>query len=57
MKKEWPEFATMPLLAMRFRGTLKSKSVGKLGAWLREPQKSGHRTAQGDIGAVRNADH
>lgn len=41
MKKDWPEFATMRRLAMRFRGMLKSKSVGKLGAWLRDAQKSG----------------
>jgi transposase len=46
----------------RFRGMLGSKSVGKLGAWLRDAQKSGlyamqrfARTAQRDIDAVRNA--
>jgi len=62
MKKDWPEFATMRRLAMRFRGMLKSKSVGKLGAWLKDAQKSGlyamqrfARTAQRDIDAVRNA--
>ena len=62
MKKDWPEFATMRRLAMRFRGMLKSKSVGELGAWLRDAQKSGlyamqrfARTAQRDIDAVRNA--
>lgn len=62
MKKDWPEFATMRRLAMRFRGLLKSKSAGKLGAWLRDAQKSGlyamqrfSRTLQRDIEAVRNA--
>lgn len=62
MKKDWPEFATMRRLAMRFRGMLKSKNVGKLGAWLKDAQKSGlyamqrfARTAQRDIDAVRNA--
>jgi transposase len=62
MKEDWPEFATMRRLAMRFRGLLKSKSASKLGAWLRDAQKSGlyamqrfARTAQRDIDAVRNA--
>jgi transposase len=62
MKDDWPEFATMRRLAMRFRGMLKSKSASKLGAWLRDAQKSGlyamqrfARTAQRDIDAVRNA--
>jgi len=62
LKKDWPEFATMLRLAMRFRGMLKSKSVGKLGSWLKDAQKSGlyamqrfARTAQRDIDAVRNA--
>jgi hypothetical protein len=40
MKKDWPEFATMRRLAMRFRGMLKSKSVGKLGAWLKDAQRN-----------------
>ena len=40
MKKDWPEFATMRQLAMRFRGMLKSKSVSKLGGWLKDAQKS-----------------
>jgi hypothetical protein len=31
----------MRRLAMRFRGMLKSKSVGKLGSWLKDAQKSG----------------
>jgi transposase len=62
MKKDWPEFATMRRLAMRFRGLIKSKSASKLGGWLRDAQKSGlyamqrfARTAQRDIDAVRNA--
>jgi transposase len=62
MKEDWPEFATMRQLAMRFRGMLKSKSVSKLGAWLRDAQQSGlyamqrfSRTLQRDIEAVRNA--
>ncbi|WP_281431659.1 transposase [Methylocystis sp. H62] len=62
MKKDWPEFATMRQLAMRFRGMFKCKSVGKLGAWLRDAQKSGlyamqrfSRTLQRDIEAVRSA--
>lgn len=33
--------APMRRLAMRFRGMLKSKSVGKLGVWLKDAQKSG----------------
>lgn len=52
----------MRQLATRIRGMLKSKSVSKLGAWLRDAQKSGlyamqrfsHRL-QRDIDAVRNA--
>jgi transposase len=62
MKKDWPEFATMRRLAMRFRGLIKSKSASKLDGWLRDAQKSGlytmqrfARTAQRDIDAVRNA--
>lgn len=62
LKKDWPEFATMRRLAMRLRGMLKSKSVGKLGSCLKDAQKSGlyamqrfARTAQRDIDAVRNA--
>jgi hypothetical protein len=41
LKKNWPEFATMRRFAMRFRGMLKSKSVAKLGSWLKDAQKSG----------------
>jgi transposase len=62
MKMDWPEFAIPRRLAMRFRGMLKSKSVGKLGAPLRDAQKSGlyamqrsARTAQRDIDSVENA--
>ena len=62
MKKDWPEFAAMRRLAMRFRGLLKSKSVGKLSIWLKDAQMSGlyaiqrfARTLQRDIDAVRNA--
>jgi hypothetical protein len=39
IKKDWPEFAAMRRLAMRFRGMLKSKSVSKLGIWLKDAQK------------------
>ena len=31
----------MRRLAMRFRGMLKSKSVGKLGLWLKDAMQSG----------------
>ena len=62
MKKDWPEFAAMRRLAMRFRGMLKSKSAGRLGVWLKDAQKSGlyamqrfARTLQRDIDAVKNA--
>jgi transposase len=62
MKEDWPEFCTMRRLAMRFRGMLKSKSVGKLSVWLKDAQQSGlyamqrfARTLQRDIEAVRNA--
>ena len=62
MKKDWPEFAAMRRLAMRFRGMLKSRSVGKLGVWLKDAQRSGlyamqrfARTLQRDIDAVRSA--
>ena len=62
LKKDWPEFVAMRRLAMRFRGMLKSKSVGKLGVWLKDAQRSGlyamqrfARTLQRDIDAVRSA--
>ena len=62
MKKDWPEFAAMRRLAMRFRGLLESKSLGKLSIWVKDAQMSGFyaiqrfaRTLQRDIDAVRNA--
>jgi hypothetical protein len=41
LKSEWPEFAAMPRLAMRFRGILRSKNATKLGVWLKEAHQSG----------------
>ena len=41
LKKDWPEFAAMRRLALRFRGLLKSKNVDKLGVWLKDAQRSG----------------
>ena len=41
LKKDWPEFAAMRRLALRFRGMLKSKNVDKLGVWLKDAQRSG----------------
>jgi transposase len=62
IKKDWPEFAAMRRLAMRFSGILKSKAVSKLGIWLKDAQRSGlhamqrfARTLQRDIDAVQNA--
>ncbi len=62
LKRDWPEFAAMRRLAMRFRGMLKSMSVGKLGVWLKDAHKSGlytmqrfARSLQRNIDAVRNA--
>jgi len=62
LKKDWPEFASMRRLAMRFRGVLKSKNAASLGVWLKDAQQSGlyamqrfARTLQRDIDAVRNA--
>jgi len=62
LKSEWPEFATMRRLVMRFRGILRSKNTGKLAAWLKDAQQSGlyamqrfARTLRRDIDAVRNA--
>jgi transposase len=62
LKSEWPEFATMRRLVMRFRGILRSKNTGKLAAWLKDAQQSGlyamqrfGRTLRRDIDAVRNA--
>ncbi len=62
LKSEWPDFASMRGLAMRFRGILRSKYAGKLGVWLRDAQHSGLYamqrfacTLRRDIDAVRNA--
>ena len=62
LKGDWPEFAAMRQLAMRFRGILRSKKVSKLGAWLKAADQSGlyaiqrfARTLCRDINAVRNA--
>ena len=62
LKRDWPEFAAMRRLAMRFRGELKSKSVNCLGVWMNDAQQSGFyamqrfaRVLQRDISAVRNA--
>jgi transposase len=62
LKSEWPEFATMRRLVMRFRGILRSKNTGKLVTWLKDAQRSGlyvmqrfARTLRRDIDAVRNA--
>ena len=40
LKSEWPEFAPMRRLAMRFRSILRSKNTGKLAAWLKDAQQS-----------------
>ena len=62
LKSQWPDFASMRALAMRFRGILRSKNAGKLGVWLKDAQHSGlcamqrfARTLRRDIEAVRNA--
>ena len=62
LKGDWPEFAAMRQLALRFRGVLRSKKVSKLGAWLKAADRSGlyaiqrfARTLRRDINAVRNA--
>ncbi len=62
LKSDWPEFAVMRRLAMRFRGVLKSKSVNGLGVWMNDAQQSGlyamqrfARVLRRDISAVRNA--
>ena len=62
LKGEWPEFAAMRQLAMRFRGMLRSKKVSKLGAWLKAADQSGLYAIQRfacilrrDFAAVRNA--
>jgi hypothetical protein len=38
LKSDWPEFAAMRRLAMRFRGVLKSKSVNSLGVWMNDAE-------------------
>jgi transposase len=62
LKSDWPEFAVMRRLAMRFRGVLKSKSVNCLGVWMNDAQQSGFyamqrfaRVLQRGVSAVRNA--
>ena len=62
LKGEWPEFAAMRRLAMRFRGILRSENSSKLAVWLKDVQLSGlyamqrfARTLRRDIDAVRNA--
>jgi transposase len=62
LKCEWPDFATMRRLAMRFRGILRSKDVAKLAVWLKDAHQSSlyamqrfARTLRRDIDAVRNA--
>jgi transposase len=61
LKSEWPEFAAMRGLAMRFRGLLRSKNAAKLGVSLKDAHQSGlyamqrfARTLRRDIDAVRN---
>jgi transposase len=60
LKNELPDFAEMRGLAMRFRGILRSENSGKLGAWLKDTQRSSlfamqrfARTLRRDIDAVR----
>ena len=62
LKREWPDFASMRALAMRFRGFLRSKNADKFGTWLKDAQHSGlyamqrfARTLSRDLDAVRNA--
>ena len=62
LKSEWPDFAAMRRLAMRFRGILRSENGSKLAVWLKDAQQSGlyamqrfARTLCRDINAVRNA--
>ena len=59
---EWPAFAAMRRLAMRFRGIVPNKDVGKLETWLKDAQHSGlyamqrfAHTLRRDIDAMRNA--
>jgi transposase len=53
LKEDWPKFAAMRQLAMRFRGMLKSKSVGKLGVWLKDAQHSGLYAMQRSLARCR----
>jgi transposase len=62
MKNEWPDFAAMRQLAVRFRGMVRSKNAGNLDTWLKDVHQSGlyamqrlARTLRRDIDAVRNA--
>ena len=41
LKSEWPDFAAMRRLAMRFRGILRSENGSKLAVWLKDAQLSG----------------
>jgi hypothetical protein len=53
MKKDWPEFATMRGLAMRFRGLL---SASKLGSRLRDAQKRAQQRRKAAASAVIDAE-
>jgi transposase len=53
LKEDWPKFAAMRQLAMRFRSMLKSKSVGKLGVWLKDAQHSGLYAMQRSLARCR----
>jgi transposase len=62
LKSASPDFTAMRRLAMRFRGTLRSKDIQKFDIWLNDAQQSGiyaihrfARTMRRDIDAVRNA--
>ncbi len=39
LKGEWPDFAAMRRLTMRFRGILRSENASKLGVWLKNAQE------------------
>ena len=58
----WPDFTAMRQLAMRFRGILRSRDIGRLAVWLNDTHQSGNyavrhfvRTLRQDIDAVTNA--
>ncbi len=62
LRSEWPDFAAMRRLTMRFRGLLRSRNASKLGVWLKSAHESGlyamqrfARAVRRDIDAVRNA--